>query len=186
MSRVAGSVVRSWNFFDTEVLMSKLYLRFTYPKETKKMSGATGVKFVLEASEEDRRAIKLVDLFMEYAAVSCVYRGTGAMTIRVRDLHQHFPHFLQRLNFPEGIPNAWYKVPDGINPAVALYERANADPRGRIIAYTVDYKPRELGKELIDLEIKAHSLGVSPNTRGINLQLSVNTVLEMMGSLELN
>jgi hypothetical protein len=143
----------------------------------------TGVKFLLGISDQERRAIQLVDLFMDYAEVSCVYRGEGPMTIHVRELHMGFHSFIKRLQFSDPLKHTFFEEVNGECLAVTLYDRAFADPRGRTIAHIVDYNPRELGNELTELERRAHDIGISSYIRGIDILTYVNLSLEKMGSL---
>jgi hypothetical protein len=92
-----------------------------------------GTDFLLWATERERQAVRVVELFLKLA--SYVGRNEGLdfqMGIGVRDLHEHLPGFAACL---VGDTTLYTRDEKGECPAVNLYLRMRSDGQSETISY---------------------------------------------------
>ena len=94
-----------------------------------------GTAYVLYASDAERAAIKVVNLFAELALLVAESVGESKIELDLRKLHQHFPHFASKLGLsafgPDGRSNVYGNDGEhGACQAILAHERACRDDKG--------------------------------------------------------
>ena len=93
--------------------------------ETARPIETTGVNFVLYATDEERRAIKAVNLFFDCAEVVARMEGLDMLHLHMSVIHKRFPEFARELLLHRSQNYAfYYSGNDNKCPAVNLHNRA--------------------------------------------------------------
>ncbi len=125
-------------------------------------SEKTGVDFVLYATDEERLAIKTVNLFIKLLTLAARKGGLDMLTIRIVDLHKHLPDFAWAKSLVHVNNLARYR--QGDHPfctAVDLHQQAYAETEAELLSYIFYlHKPLEEERVRQELEIEAKELGI--------------------------
>jgi hypothetical protein len=139
-----------------------------------------GVEFLLDATNDERRAIKAVDLFIDCAMAEARERGRDMLQINNKVLHECFPDFAKSLflNVGRGDVHLYKNGGDGLCEAVVLHERA--------------YKSREDGQSIArlcylfpdDPEVaKRNILEKAADTGAFSSSINYGAMLKTVGDL---
>ncbi|MES2214243.1 MAG: hypothetical protein V4465_02530 [Patescibacteria group bacterium] len=97
---------------------------------------STAVNFVLDATNDEQRAIKVVRLLYSLVSLDMADQNDNLRSLRVRDTHVHFPVFAEALGLGH---SSLYSYDEGNEecPAVTLYERAFSEhPESKNLAWS--------------------------------------------------
>jgi hypothetical protein len=90
-----------------------------------------GYEFLVWATEKERQAVRLVELFLKFATFVGRNEGLDHLVIEMDELHKHLPAFAHGLVCDLTL---YDRSPDGTCPAVNLYLRAKDNGKGKSTA----------------------------------------------------
>lgn len=119
----------------------------------------SGVSFVLHATDHERKAIMLVELFIGLIMVILERSGVGMGVLPIDKRNEHIPFFASRLSL-QGVDTSLYVCTNGVCPAVDLRLIANRKNRSSgalatILTCRFNHDTDEKWAELFDTAVKA-------------------------------
>ena len=101
----------------------------------------TGAEYLLWVPEEERRIIQLVAIYLQLLVLNARRQGKDELCVQVRDVHQQFPHFVEKLDLNRSLHLSTAQEElclrrGELCPAVMRYDKAtSSDQEGRRIAF---------------------------------------------------
>ncbi len=141
----------------------------------------TGVDFVLYAAPEERRAVQVVELFLDCVAAAARDAGKKEFSISLLDIHKHVPAFVKNLSLCIGFhAERFYELNEHVCQAVILHGRAYPpDPGTMRVGYDFYlHLPDNLGERKERILKEADAVGVFIEVR--NYEHLVGTVSRLL------
>lgn len=95
-----------------------------------------GTEFLLWATDEEMRAVRVVDLFLSLLVWAARERRLETLHLKITLLHEHFPEFATACQLDRGEDFSLYRrASDGLCPAVNLQGRLENSSQGEHVAW---------------------------------------------------